>query len=460
MPDLIVRSRRVSTARGEKIAAIVITNGRISSITAPELAPPGVPVDDLGDKLVMPALFDSHVHVNEPGRTEWEGFETATRAAAAGGISGIADMPLNSTPVTTTLAAMQAKLAAAKGKLAVDCAFWGGVVPGNSAELEPMIEAGAAGFKAFLCHSGIDDFPNVTEADLRLAMPILAKRGVPLLAHAELIPSPIGGGGPEGAGGGDARRYSTYLVSRPKAWENAAIELLIKLSRETGCRVHIVHLSSAEAIPLIAAAKEEELPITAETCPHYLTFDSEAVPEGRTEYKCAPPIRESENREKLWAGLEDGTIDFIVSDHSPCTPALKLTGEGDFARAWGGISSLQFGLPAVWTQAEERGFDVDDLELWMCERPARFAGFGERKGKIALGYDADFVVWDPEASFTVELAGIHHRHKLTPYAGRALKGVVHRTYVRGKKAYDKGNFAAPPIGDILTPRYGRIHTAG
>ena len=456
MADLVIRSRRVSTPRGEKIAAVVVTNGRISGIVAPELAPRDVPVDDVGDKLVMPALFDSHVHVNEPGRTEWEGFETATRAAAAGGISAIADMPLNSIPVTTTLAALQTKLAAAKGKLAVDCAFWGGVVPGNSGELEAMIDAGVAGFKVFLCHSGIDDFPNVTEADLRQAMPILAKRNVPLLAHAELLsPLPTGEDGQRPGEG--PKSYAGYLASRPKAWENSAIDLLIRLCKETGCRVHIVHLSSSDALEAIAGAKEDGLPLTVETCPHYLTFDAEDIPDGHCEYKCAPPIRERANREKLWTGLEGGTIDFIVSDHSPCSPELKLKDQGDFAKAWGGISSLQFGLPAVWTQAEERGFEPEDVELWMCERPAKFAGFGLKKGKIADGYDADIVVWDTDAEFTVQEQYIQHRHKLTPYAGRKLKGVVHRTYVRGKKAYDRGNFAAAPVGDILIPKHARVH---
>lgn len=448
--ELIVRGRRISTPQGEKTAAIHVKDGKIEAVIPPERIPPGVQMIDAGDLLVMPGLFDSHVHINEPGRTEWEGFETATRAAAAGGISAVADMPLNSIPVTTTLKALEAKLAAAAGKLAVDCAFWGGVVPGNAGELEPMIDAGVSGFKVFLCPSGIDDFPNVTEADLKPAMAVLARRGVPLLVHAELAD-----GAPSG---GDPCRFATYLASRPRDWENRAVELMLRLCRETGCRVHIVHLSSSDALEPLARAKEDGLPVTAETCPHYLTFDAERVPDRRTEYKCAPPVREAGNRERLWQGLEDGVIDFVVSDHSPCAPELKLPEAGDFLRAWGGISSVQFALPAVWTEAEARGFGPEDVELWMCERPAVLAGFKGVKGRIAAGYDADLVVWDPDEGFEVRSETVLHRHKVTPYLGRELKGVVKQTLVRGAIAYDKGEFPAQPAGRPLLRKHERLQT--
>jgi allantoinase len=379
------------------------------------------------------------VHVNEPGRTEWEGFETATRAAAAGGITTIVDMPLNCIPVTTTLEALRTKLEAIAGRLRVDCGFWGGVIPGNAGELDRMIDAGVAGFKAFLVHSGIDEFPNATEQDLREAMPILARRGVPLLVHAELAEHLVD------APPVEPQQYATYLASRPRAAEDAAIRLIIGLCRETGCRVHIVHLSSSDALEQIAAAKREGLPLTVETCPHYLALASEDVPDGCTEYKCAPPIRERDNRERLWQGLRDGVIDFVVSDHSPCTPHLKLRESGDFMRAWGGISSVQLTLPVVWTAAQVHGVGVEQIAHWMCAAPARFAGLDQRKGSIEPGKDADFVVWEPEATFTVDPARLYHRHKLTPYAGKELRGVVRETILRGETVLPEGPTNGRPL---------------
>ncbi len=441
--DLVVFGRRVLTPEGERDAAVVVKGGRISAVIPPAAAPRDCPRFDAGDLVVMPGLVDSHVHVNEPGRTEWEGFETATRAAAAGGITTIVDMPLNSSPVTTTLSALETKLGAARGRVSVDCAFWGGVVPGNRAELAPMAERGVRGFKAFLVHSGIEDFPQVGEADLRGAMTELARLGRPLLVHAELAraaPPPVRA---------HPRRYADYLASRPAAWEDEAAELLARLCRETGCAVHIVHLSSAGALAALARARAVGLPLSAETCPHYLTFTAEEVPEGRTEFKCAPPIRERANRERLWEALKDGLIGMVVSDHSPCAPELKLPGEGDFQRAWGGISSLQFGLPAVWTQASERGFGLADLSRWMCASPARLAGLEGRKGLIAPGFDADLVVWDPDAWFHLEAGQVRHRHRLTPYEGRTLRGAVRATFVRGAKVFEAGAFAAAPGGELL-----------
>ena len=408
MPHLLIRSTRVVTPEGVCPADVRIRDGRIEAVGAPS----GAPALDVGDRVVMPGIVDSHVHVNEPGRTEWEGFETATRAAAAGGITTIVDMPLNSRPTTTTVAGLEAKRRSAEGKCRVDVAFWGGVVPGNAGELRAM---GLPGYKCFLVPSGVDEFPHVTERDLREAMPLIASMGAVLLVHAELaVEAPRNGS------------YSGWLRSRPREAENRAIEMMISLCREHRCRVHIVHLSSADAVDAIARAQREGLSITAETCPHYLTFAAEEIGDGETHFKCAPPIRERENRERLWAALAAGTIDMVVSDHSPCVPELK---KGDFASAWGGIASLQFTLPAVWTEAHRRGHSLEDLARWMCAAPARLAGL-DRKGSIEAGKDADLVVWNPEATFVVER--VLHRHPLTPYRGRTLTGVVERTFVRGE----------------------------
>lgn len=440
--DLYLRSRRVLTPEGEHPAMLHVRNGLIEAVLEPLDPPSGAPVVDLGDLVLMPGVVDTHVHVNEPGRTEWEGFETATRAAALGGITTLVDMPLNSMPVTATLRALEVKQAAAVGKGWIDHGFWGGVVPGNAAELEPMIEAGVLGFKAFLCHSGIDDFPNLELEDLRETMPVLARHRVPLLVHAELPVHPA----PED---GDPRKYATFLASRPSSWEVAAIRQMIDLCREFGTPVHIVHLSAADALPDLAAAKREGLPITVETCPHYLVFSAEEIPDGATHFKCAPPIREAANRERLWQGLADGVIDFVACDHSPCTPDLKLMEEGDFMRAWGGVSSLQFSLPVVWTHAHERGLGLKRVVQWLCGRTARFAGLGSRKGAIAPGYDADLVVWDPAAPFTVEPGMVAHRHKITPYAGRTLLGRVEATYLRGMKIVERGQVLGGPRGQSL-----------
>ena len=438
-----IASRRIQLDAGEFDGALLIRDGTVQAVVVRADVPHGVSVDDFGSLVVMAGRVDTHVHVNEPGRTDWEGFETATRAAAAGGTTTIVDMPLNSVPVTTTLEALERKREAARGRCFVDCGFWGGVVPGNADELEPMIEAGVCGFKAFLIDAGIAEFPAVTEADLRAALPILAARGVPLLVHAELALSAA----PAAA---DPRRYATHLGSRPDAWERDAIALLVRLCREYRAPVHVVHLSSATALPLLRAARAEGLPFTAETCPHYLVFEAEAVADGATEFKCAPPIRGARNREQLWAALADGTIELVVSDHSPCTPELKARAAGDFASAWGGIASLQLALSATWTEARARGLTPADVARWMCEAPARQARLA-RKGRLAAGGDADVVVWDPDAPFSVTEADLHHRHKLTPYLGRRLQGIVRATYLRGRKVYDRGSFTEPIRGELLTP---------
>ena len=426
-PDAwILRGRRVVTPDGVREASVTIRGEKIAAVGRRDDVSGAVRVVDVGDLLVLPGLVDTHVHVNDPGRAEWEGFETATRAAAAGGITSLVDMPLNSSPVTTTLAALDAKRAAARGRLRVDCGFFGGLVPGNAGEIEALAESGVLGFKAFLCHSGIDEFPNVTESDLRAAMPILARLGLPLLAHAEIVPE-----GAKGMDTSDPKSYAAWLASRPDAWEVEAIRLLIGLCRETGCRVHIVHLATGEALPMIAEARAEGLPLTVETCPHYLTFAAEEIPDGDPRFKCAPPIRGAANRERLWEGLRIGLIDTIGTDHSPAPPDLKGLDTGDLARAWGGIASLQLALPAVWTEARRRGFGPEDLARWMALKPAELIGLGGRKGSIAPGRDADLVVFDPDAPFVVEGKALHHRHPATPYEGRTLvgRGV---TYLRGR----------------------------
>ena len=447
MNDKIIRSKRVVLPDSVGPASIHIYDGNIRRIGEWDDVSSDVPVIDAFDSVVMPGNVDAHVHVNEPGRTEWEGYATATKAAAAGGVTTIVDMPLNSIPPTTTLAGFEEKLAAAEGKCSVDVAFWGGVVPGNTAELEQLIERGVLGFKCFLIHSGVDEFPHVTESDLRVAMPEIARLGSVLLVHAEVA-------GPIDAAalslvGSDPRAYDTFLRSRPRESENEAIALMIRLCRETGCRVHIVHHSSSDALPMLRAAKARGLPLTVETCPHYLTFAAEEIADGATHFKCCPPVRERENREKLWGAIADGTIDMVVSDHSPCTPALKLLDAGDFMDAWGGIAALQFGLPVMWTNLRSRGFDLTDLTRLMSAAPAKLAGLDNRKGKLAAGYAADIVIWDPEKQFKVVPEIIQHRHKLTPYSGMKLFGVVEMTFVQGRKVYENGEFIELKLGELI-----------
>lgn len=426
---MIVRGRQVYTADGPVAASIHIAGGLIESIQPFEHS--DAADFDAGELPVLPGLVDTHVHINEPGRTQWEGFRTATRAAAAGGVTTLVDMPLNSVPATTSVHGLRAKTRAAEGQCWVDVGFWGGVVPGNSRQLEPLVREGVLGFKCFLTPSGVDEFPHVHEADLREALPELARLGALLLVHAELpaLLRPIAG---------DAQIYSHYLRSRPRESENEAIALMIRLSRIFGARIHIVHLSSADAIPMLRQARTEGLPVTVETCPHYLTFAAEDIPGGATEFKCAPPIRERENNQRLWAGLEEGVIDMVVTDHSPCPPHMK---SGDFATAWGGIASLQFSLPVMWSGAGSR---PARLVQWMSTAPARLAGLAHRKGAIAPGLDADLVIWNPNAP----PAELHHRHKLTPYSPR---GAVEATFLRGQKIYERGSFASAPLGAILKP---------
>ena len=441
-PLLVVRSRRVVT---ETIApaAIHVRAGKIDRVAAWDDVPAGARLDDVGELAVLPGIVDTHVHLNEPGRTEWEGFATATRAAAAGGVTTLVDMPLNSIPPTTTREAFAAKRAAATGQCAVDVGFWGGVVPGNAAELPGLVADGVRGFKCFLIDSGVEEFGWVGEAELAPAMAILAGLGAPLLVHAELA-GPIDDAAP-GLVDADPRRYATYLASRPPAAEEAAIALVTRLCRATRARTHIVHHSAASALGQLRAARAEGLPLTAETCPHYLHFAAESIPDGATPFKCAPPIRSAANRDALWAALAEGVLDLVASDHSPCSPALKAIEAGDFVAAWGGVAGLQLALPVVWTEASARGHALTDVARWMSAAPARLARLGH-KGAIAAGRDADFVVFDDAASTHVTPEAIQHRHRVTPYAGETLRGAVTATYLRGQRVAEHGRVIASDLG--------------
>jgi allantoinase len=445
-PDLVIRGRTIVTPEGVLAGCIHVKDGLIVALGSYDEQSPECEVVEVGNEsVVMPGLVDTHVHVNEPGRTEWEGFSTATRAAAAGGVTTIIDMPLNSIPPTTTAQGLAEKLEAAKSQCHVDVGFWGGVVPGNIRELGPLKEAGVVGFKCFLIHSGVDEFPNVTESDLREALPELNRLNALLIVHAEL-PGPIERSIRTDAA---ATSYQSFLRSRPRAAENEAVALMLRLAKEFGTRIHIVHHSSADALPMLREAKAAGLPITVETCPHYLVFAAEDIPESATEFKCCPPIRERENREQLWKALDEGVIDLVVSDHSPCSPELKLRDRGDFLAAWGGISSVEFRLPVMWTESRQRGYSFQDLVRWLCAAPAALVDLRDSKGRITVGADADFVIWNPEKEFVLDSSHIHHRHKLTPYEGRILFGRVEKTFLRGKKIYDEGEFTSAPEGHFL-----------
>lgn len=436
-----IRSERVILPDGTRPATICIEGGRIVAIESPTTK-----ADiDAGPMIVMPGLVDTHVHINEPGRTEWEGFVTATEAAAAGGITTIVDMPLNSIPSTTTVDALNAKRDAARGRCHVNVGFWGGVVPGNERDIVPLAEAGVLGYKCFMSPSGVDEFENVSEADLETAMPIVASTGLPLLAHAEwpaLLESPD----PEA----DPQRYSTWLSTRPPAAEHAAIERLIALSAKTRAHTHVVHLASADALPQLMQARAAGVPITVETCPHYLTFCAEEIRNGATAWKCAPPIRERDHRERLWRALQDGHIDLVATDHSPAPPAMKDPDEGNFMTAWGGIASLQIALPVMWSGARLRNIPIERLVAWMCAAPARLAGVNARKGAITVGRDADLVVIDPDRGLTVDASRLFHRHAVTPYDGARLKGLITMTMVGGEIVFEHGELVGPPRGELLS----------
>jgi allantoinase len=436
---LTVRGRRVVCPGGERPASIHIDDGRIVSIGEIDDEAAGEVVD-AGDLVVSPGLVDTHVHVNEPGRTEWEGFDTATTAAAAGGVTTIVDMPLNSIPATTTAEALEMKRRAALNRCHVDVAFWGGVVPGNGREIESLVDSGVRGFKCFLVPSGVDEFGSVDAEVLQRVMPSLAERGVPLLVHAELPQYLV-------AHAGSAAVYRDYEATRPPAAEASAIDLMASLARDTSAHVHVVHVSSALGVERIAAARASGASVSAETCPHYLAIADDEIPDGATEFKCAPPIRTPDDRESLWRALGTGVLTMIVTDHSPAPPSLKCP--GDFVRAWGGIASLELSLPVVWTRASARGVPIGQLATWMSDAPAALAGFSGRKGRLAAGSDADFVIWDPDGEFIVDAARLRQRHKTTPYAGRRLRGVVHETFLRGRRIWSDGRLDQASSGQLL-----------
>jgi allantoinase len=424
----------------------MIEGGRITAMRAwDDISNHGL--HDFGDLVILPGLIDPHVHINEPGRTEWEGFSTATRAAAAGGVTTLVDMPLNCTPETIDTSALQTKRRAARGQTWVDWAAWGGVVRGNAASIQGLIGAGVPGFKCFLIHSGIEGFAWVDEADLRLALGQLQGTGRPLLAHAE-IAGPVNAATDQlNFAHSDWRKYGTYLASRPDEAEIQAIALLVRLAEEFEVPIHIVHLSSAKALPLIAAARSKGVGITVETCAHYLRFTAAGIPDGATQFKCAPPIRDEANREALWDALKSGLVDMIVTDHSPCPPAMKCREQGRFDNAWGGIAGIGLALPIVWTEMRIRGISLQRIADWMSAAPARLAGLSGSKGLLAPGADADFVVFDPDARWTIEESDLRFRHKLSPYLGENVVGRVKETWLRGEPVYIDGEFTGTPRGE-------------
>ena len=425
--DLLIRAPRAIMPDGERAVSIGVSAGRIARIGAfdmPAAAREIVTLDD--DTVLLPGLVDSHVHICEPGNTEWEGFLTATRAAAAGGITTLVDMPLDSVPTTVTLEALAAKRGAADGQCHVDVGFWGGAIPSNLADLPKLHAAGVLGFKSFLCDTGTDDFPGITPRHMESVMRVVAGLGSIFIVHAESAEASVR------MPAVSTRRYADYLASRPKGIENLSIAEVIEAARATGARAHILHLSSADALPMIASAIADGVRLSVETCPHYLTLSAEEIGDGETAAKVGPPIREARNQERLWGGIADGTLDMIVSDHSPCTPDMKALDTGDFGAAWGGISSLQLGLPVMWSAARKRGYSLADIISWMAERPAALAGL-THKGRLAVGGDADFAVFAPDEEFTVDPARLHHRHPVTPYAGKTLTGVVRETFLRGSR---------------------------
>jgi len=447
------RSTRVLTPEGLRPAALLVEDERIASMRGWSEVPSSAILHEFGDYVLLPGLVDSHVHINEPGRTEWEGFWTATRAAATGGVTTLVDMPLNCIPETIDVEALEAKRAAAKGKTWVDWAAWGGAVCGNSEALSALAATGIPGFKCFLIHSGIDGFPWVDETGLRLALDKLRGTGLPLLVHAEVARPVEAATASLRAAGADWRKYSTYLASRPDAAEFEAIALLIRLAEEFQTPIHIVHLASAQALPLLAEARGRGVPVSVETCVQYLHFAAEEIPDGATEFKCAPPIRSAANREALWTALEDGLIDLVATDHSPCPPKMKRRDEGRWDLAWGGIASLGLALPVMWTAMRGRGVSLNTamerLAAWMSTAPAKLAGLAARKGAFVAGADADIAVFDPAAAWKVTADNLHFRHKLSPYLGVELRGRVLETWVRGEQVFSQDGFIDQPRGREL-----------
>ncbi|WP_297734149.1 allantoinase AllB [Nocardioides sp.] len=436
--ETLLRARRAVVGGGEAAVAVRIRDGVITDLSPYDVDAGGAEVVELSeDEVLLPGLVDTHVHVNEPGRTEWEGFASATKAAAAGGVTTIVDMPLNSIPPTTTVAALAEKRAVAGGQVFVDVGFWGGAISGNLGDLRGLHEAGVFGFKCFLLDSGVEEFPHLTPAEFTAAMAEVARLGALMLVHAE--------DGDAVAACAHGESYAGFLESRPDAAEERAISLVIDAARTSGGRAHVVHLSASGAVPMLRDARAGGVDVSVETCPHYLFFESGAIPDGATELKCCPPIRDAANRDALWAALGTGDIDYVVTDHSPCTAELKRLETGDFADAWGGIASLQLGLPVVWTAARDRGLGLADVVRWMATAPARRVGLTD-KGEIAVGADADLCAFAPDEEFVVDVAALHHKNPVSAYAGRTLTGTVRQTWLAGVPV----DLDAAPRGRMLS----------
>ncbi|HSY70048.1 MAG TPA: allantoinase AllB [Edaphobacter sp.] len=441
-------SKRVVTQQGTRPGALLVEDETIRAICRPSEIPADAVVHDCGNEALLPGLVDTHVHINQPGRTEWEGFRTATQAAAAGGYTTLVDMPLNCLPETTTVAALEEKRSSTQGDCFVDWAAWGGAVADNQQHILPLARAGVLGFKCFLIYPGCDGFTMIDQQQLEAALPFIAETGLPLLVHAELA-GPIDAA-TERLRGADWRSYATYLASRPDEAELLAIRLMVRLCRQYNFRLHIVHLSTALALDELKAARDEGLPITVETCPHYLHFAAEAIPDGATLLKCAPPIRSKENQQHLWRGLRDGTIDMVVTDHSPCPPSMKREDSGRFDQAWGGIAGISLALSIIHTECRNRGFTLDHIARWMSSAPAALAGIKHRVGALEAGRDANFIILDTNAEFTVTPDKLHYRHAISPYLNEKLRGVVKATYLRGQVVYREGSFAPGPSGREIT----------
>ncbi|HRF27334.1 MAG TPA: allantoinase AllB [Ferruginibacter sp.] len=439
MTERFIFSKRCWINGALQPATIVMRDGIIRDIIFDKTEG----AEDYEDLVIMPGAIDAHVHINEPGRTEWEGFDTATKAAAAGGITSIVDMPLNSSPVTTNLESLRIKQQASFGKMHVHVGFYGGLIPGNLEDLPALIDHGILGIKCFMVHSGIDEFPNVSIEDIDAAMPLLAAAGIPLLAHAEWIREPAICRINE-----EPSSYREYLASRPDVWETDAIRILVELCRKHRCRVHIVHVSSMYSLPIIRDAKREGLPITAETCPHYIYFNAEEIPDAQPLFKCAPPVRTKAHAEALKQALMDGTLDFIASDHSPAPPQIKKLDSGNLRDAWGGISGLQVLLPVSWT-ALKANMELSEFIPLLTGKPAQFLGLHQTKGQITKGYDADLVIWDPGQEFTLHTTELCHRHSACPYTGRTLSGFVKETILRGETIFHHQHIQTKHSGQWL-----------
>ncbi len=438
--EVLIRAQRAVVAGRETSAGVRVRDGRVVAIEDLDATAGDARVVELAaDEVLLPGLVDSHVHVNEPGRTEWEGFASATRAAASGGVTTIIDMPLNSIPPTTSVGALEEKRAVARDQAYVDVGFWGGAVPGNVPDLRELHDAGVFGFKCFLLPSGVDEFPHLDADGFEAAMRETARLDALMIVHAEDSHAIDHAAPPDGAG------YERFLHSRPRGAENLAIARVIEVARWLDARAHVLHLSSSDALPMIRSARTDGVRLSVETCPHYLTFSAEEIPDGATEFKCCPPIRETDNRDLLWRGLVEGDIDLVVTDHSPSTVELKRAGDGDFGLAWGGIAGLQVGLPAVWTGARTRGYALSDVVRWMALNPAEQTGLHDR-GRIEVGARADFAVFAPDEEFTVDVAALRHKNPVSAYAGRTLTGVVRQTWLHGAPV----DLQASPRGRLLT----------